>query len=58
LLHECTAIQERVGTQFHKAFAAELEKRGIPVVDDTETGPSVLIVRPAIINLNVEGRTR
>jgi hypothetical protein len=47
-------IKKRVAEEFHKAFAAELEKKGIPVVATTETGPGVLIVRPAIINLDVE----
>lgn len=47
-------IKKRVGEDFHKAFAAELEKKGIPVVDNTQTGPGVMIVRPAIINLDVE----
>jgi hypothetical protein len=48
------AIKKRVGTEFHKAFAAELEKKGMTVVPTTATGEGVLIVRPAIINLDVE----
>jgi hypothetical protein len=47
-------IKKRVGDEFHKAFAAELRKKGIQVVGTTDTGPDVLIVRPAIINLDVE----
>ena len=47
-------IKKRVGDEFHKAVAAELEKKGIAVVAATETGPEVLIVRPAIINLDIE----
>ena len=47
-------IKKRVGEEFAKAFTKELGKKGYPVVADTETGPDVLIVRPAIINLNVE----
>ena len=46
-------IKKRVAKEFHKAFAAELKKKGIPVVGATDTGPAVLIVRPAIINLDV-----
>ncbi len=48
------AIKKRVGAEFHKAFATELEKKGITVVGTTDTGSDVLIVRPAIINLDVE----
>ncbi len=47
------SIKQRVGDEFHKAFVKELEKKGIPVVGATETGQDVLIVRPAIINLDV-----
>lgn len=47
-------IKERVGEEFHKAFTQELAKKGIPVVPDTDLAADVLIVRPAIINLNVE----
>lgn len=46
-------IKKRVATEFRKAFTKELEKKGYPVVAQTETGADVLIVRPAIINLDV-----
>ncbi len=46
-------LKERVGKEFVEAFTKELEKKGYPVVDKTETGPDVLIVRPAIINLDI-----
>ena len=47
-------IKQRVGDEFVKVFAEELEKQGHPVVDKSKTGPGVLIVRPAIVNLDVE----
>ena len=47
-------IKQRVADEFHAEFSKELEKKGITVVGKTETGPDVLIVRPAIINLDVE----
>ncbi len=46
-------LKERVAKEFHEAFSKELEKKGYAVVDKTETGPDVLIVRPAIINLDI-----
>ena len=50
---EVEAIKQRVGNEFQQRFTRELEKKGYPVVDKTATGPDVLIVRPAIINLDV-----
>jgi hypothetical protein len=47
-------IKKRVGEEFTKAFTRELGKKGYPVVDKTASGADVLIVRPAIINLDVE----
>lgn len=47
-------LKERVAKEFHAEFTKELEKKGYPVVDRTETGPDVILVRPAIINLNIE----
>ena len=47
-------IKQRVGDEFAKAFTRELGKKGYPVVDKSATGADVLIVRPAIINLDVE----
>jgi len=46
-------IKERVANEFEKEFTQRLEKKGYPVVDKTQTGHDVLIVRPAIINLDV-----
>ena len=46
-------IKKRVGDTFHAAFAEELEKKGIQVMDAKSTGQDVLVVRPAIINLDV-----
>jgi hypothetical protein len=47
-------IKKRVGEEFTKSFTRELGKKGYPVVDKTASGADVLIVRPAIINLDVE----
>lgn len=47
-------IKQRVAEEFAKEFTKELEKKGYSVVAKTETGPDVLIVRPAIINLDIE----
>jgi hypothetical protein len=52
--NDVEAIKKRVGDAFAKAFTKELGKKGYPVVDKTATGADVLIVRPAIINLDVE----
>ena len=46
-------IKKRVAEEFAKQFTKELEKQGQSVVAATETGPDVLIVRPAIINLDI-----
>jgi hypothetical protein len=46
-------IKKRVAAEFHREFTVELQKKGIPVVADKDTGPDVLIVRPAIINLDI-----
>ena len=46
-------LKQRVAVEFHKAFSKELEKKGYAVVAKDQTGPDVLIVRPAIINLDV-----
>jgi hypothetical protein len=47
-------IKKRVATEFRAAFTKELEKKGHPVVAQTETGDDVLTVRPAIVNLDIE----
>jgi hypothetical protein len=51
---EMEKIKGRVADEFRTVFTAELEKQGIPVVAQTETGDDVLIIRPAIINLDIE----
>jgi len=45
-------VKTRVATEFKKEFTKELEKRGYQVVPDTDAAKDVLIVRPAIINLD------
>jgi hypothetical protein len=52
--NDVEAIKKRVGEEFAKAFTKELGKKGYPVVDKSAAGADVLIVRPAIINLDVE----
>lgn len=44
-------VKTRLAAEFTKEFTKVLTKKGYPVVD--ETGPDVLLLRPAIINLNV-----
>ena len=44
-------IKKRVATGFNKVFTKELTNAGHSVVD--EVGPNVLLIRPAIINLEV-----
>jgi len=44
-------IKKRVGDEFTKIFTSELEKKGYPTV--TRTGQDVLVLRPAIVNLDV-----
>ena len=44
-------MKTRLAAEFNKEFTKVLEKKGYPVVD--ETGKDVLLLRPAIINLNV-----
>lgn len=46
-------LTQRVAKEFRDEMTKELEKKGYAVVDKTETGPDVLIVRPAIINLDI-----
>ncbi|MGE0623165.1 MAG: DUF3313 family protein [Pseudomonadales bacterium] len=46
-------LKQRVADEFKKEMTKELEKKGYAVVDKTETGADVLIVRPAIINLDI-----
>jgi hypothetical protein len=49
--HDMKQIRERVATEFNKEFTKVLTAGGHAIV--TEAGTGVLIVRPAIINLDV-----
>lgn len=44
-------IKKRLAAEFTKVFTKELTKKGIEVVDDT--GADVLLLRPALINVDV-----
>lgn len=44
-------IKKRLAEEFSKVFTEELTKKGYTVVDDT--GPEVLLLRPALINVDV-----
>jgi len=44
-------IKKRLADEFAKVFTKELTKKGFPVV--TESGPGVLLLRPALINVDV-----
>lgn len=44
-------IKERLAGEFNKVFADELGKKGHTVVEDV--GPDVLLLRPALINVDV-----
>jgi hypothetical protein len=48
---DIATIKTRLAAEFKKVFTKELTKHGHEVVDDV--GPEVLLLRPAIINLNV-----
>jgi hypothetical protein len=48
---DAVAIKKGLAAEFTKVFTKQLEKHGHPVVDDV--GPDVLLLRPAIINLDV-----
>lgn len=50
---EIEQIKRRVADEFERVFTEHLEKKGYPVVDESQTGHDVLLVRPAIINLDV-----
>jgi hypothetical protein len=49
--HEMQEIRERVSKEFHKEFEDVLTKGGHEVV--AKPGPGVLILRPSIVNLDV-----
>ena len=44
-------IKKRLAEEFNKIFARELTSNGHPVVD--EAGPDVLLLRPALVNVDV-----
>lgn len=44
-------IKKRLAAEFNKVFVEQLGKKGYPVVD--EVGPDVLLLRPALINVDV-----
>ena len=48
---DITTMKTRLAAEFNKVFTKELTKAGHEVVDDV--GPDVLLLRPAIINLDV-----
>jgi hypothetical protein len=48
---DMASIKTKLAAEFKKEFTKELNKKGYAVVD--ETGPEVLLLRPAIINLDV-----
>jgi len=48
---DAVAIKQRLAEEFLAEFTKELGKKGYPVV--TENGPDVLLLRPALINVEV-----
>ena len=46
-------IKKRVGAEFMKRFPEELAKRGVGIVGRDQPGPNVLVIRPAIVDLEV-----
>jgi hypothetical protein len=44
-------IKKGLAEEFRKVFTEELTKKGFPVVEDE--GPDVLLLRPALINVDV-----
>ena len=44
-------IKKRLAAEFNKVFVEQLSKNGHPVVD--EVGPDVLLLRPALVNVDV-----
>ena len=48
---DAAKIKQQLADEFRKEFTKQLGKKGYPVV--TENGPDVLLLRPAIINLEV-----
>jgi hypothetical protein len=48
---DAEAIKKRLAEEFNKVFTKELTEKGFPVVD--AAGPDVLLLRPALINVDV-----
>ena len=48
---DAEAIKKRLAEEFNKVFTKELTEKGFPVVD--AAGPGVLLLRPALINVDV-----
>jgi len=48
---DAEVIKKRLADEFAKVFTKELTKKGFPVV--TQTGSGVLVLRPALINVDV-----
>ncbi len=48
---DAETIKKRLADEFAKVFTEVLTKKGYPVV--TESGPDVLLLRPALINVDV-----
>jgi len=48
---DAETIKKRLADEFAKVFTEVLTKKGYPVV--TESGPGVLLLRPALINVDV-----
>lgn len=48
---DAEAIKKNLADEFNKVFTKELTEKGFPVVD--EAGPDVLLLRPALINVDV-----
>jgi len=49
--YDINRIKKELAGEFHKVFSAELEKNGYPIA--TAPAKDVLLVRPAIINLDI-----
>jgi len=50
---EVLEIKQKVGAEFMKRFPAQLEKHGLGLVTRSQPGPNVVVIRPAIVNLEV-----
>ena len=50
---EVLEIKQKVGAEFMARFPKELGRRGIGIVSRSQPGPNVIVIRPAIVNLEV-----